>query len=245
VTSSGAAGPGPDRTPSGRGLRHVWEEWRANPLDRFGVVLAFVVATIVVSALVDVGSSWRQSLIVTATSASALLAAVRAVGLRRVAKRGVALFVALLLLVNGVLALMETAGRVGTPPTHQAGLLWLALVLMVPVLVIRRIFAHTVVAMRTVIGAVTAYLQIAVGYSVMFQAIDAWTAVPFFGQPEPSTAYMYVSLTTISTLGLGDLSPHGSLARLALSSEAVLGQVFLVTVVAVVVSRFAEAHRRA
>ncbi len=50
---------------------------------------------------------------------------------------------------------------------------------------------------------------------------------------------MYVRLTSISTLGIGDIVPTTQTARLLLSSEAVLGQVFLVTVVAIAVSRFA------
>ena len=234
---------GPGRRRSGRGPREVWHEWRTDPVDRFGVLLLTVVATIVVSALVDVSGSWRGSLAVSATSGLAVLAAARAVGLRPRFQRFAAVLVAGVLVFNLVLAVLEVAWDVTPPAQHHIGLLWLAVLLVVPVLVIRRIFVHSVVAMRTVIGAISAYLQIAVAYSVLFQAIDGWSSTPFFGTPQPSTAYMYVSLTTISTLGIGDLAPFGPVARLALSSESVLGQVFLVTVVAVVVTRFAESRR--
>jgi voltage-gated potassium channel Kch len=54
---------------------------------------------------------------------------------------------------------------------------------------------------------------------------------------------MYVSLTTISTLGIGDIVPATQTARLLVSAEAVLGQIFLVTVVAIVVARFAGERR--
>ncbi len=208
------------------------------------MVLVFVVATIVVSALVEVQSSWQDGLIVTATSGAAVVATTRAVGLRPGWRRGALALVLAVVATAAVLTVLELVGVSHPVSIHTFGAGWLILVLVVPVLVIRRIFAHQVVAMRTVIGAITAYLQIAVAYSVLFQFVDEWTATPFFGTEEPSTAYMYVSLSTIATLGLGDLAPVGEVPRLVLVSEAVLGQVFLVTVVAVVVSRFAEQHRR-
>jgi hypothetical protein len=213
-------------------------------VDRFGVVLLFVVATIVVSALVEVPSSRGGSLLVTVTSGAALITATRAVGLHPGWRRATVVVVLALVVGNAVLASLRALGVGGVDRVEPVGLLWVLLILVLPILVIRRIFAHRVVAIRTVIGAVTAYLQIAVAYSVVFRFVDLWTATPFFGTEQPSTAYMYVSLTTISTLGIGDLAPVGDLPRLVLASEAVLGQVFLVTVVAVVVSRFAEQHRR-
>ena len=50
---------------------------------------------------------------------------------------------------------------------------------------------------------------------------------------------MYFSLVTISTVGYGDYTAAHDLGRMAAGSEAVLGQVFLVTFVALIVSRFA------
>ncbi len=229
---------------SRRPLGQVWRDWHRDPVDRFGIVLVFVVLTIVVSGLVEVGESWGSSLTVTATSGAALVAAARAVGLRPGWRRTALGVVVAVLVVNGILALLEAIGAEVPARVQTVGVMWLVLVLVVPLLVIRRILAHRVVVMPTLMGAVAAYLQIAVAYAVLFRAIDAWSQSWFFGVPEPSTAYMYVSLTTIATLGLGDLAPVGSLPRLVLASEAVLGQVFLVTVVALVVSRFADSHRR-
>ncbi len=238
-----SAGSGPGRTTSGRGLRDVWRAWHRDPVDRFGIVLVFVLLTIVVSALVEVGDSWASGLLVTVTSGAAIIAATRAVGLRPGWRRAALGVVLVVVGINVLLALLERLGVEALSPVDGVGVLWLLLVLVVPVLVIRRILAHGAVVMATLMGAVAAYLQIAVAYSVLFRAVDGWTATPFFGAVEPSTAYMYVSLTTIATLGLGDLAPVGSLPRLVLASEAVLGQVFLVTVVALVVSRFADARR--
>jgi hypothetical protein len=225
-----------------RTLREMVIAWHRDPVDRFGVVLFFVVGTIVVSSLVEIGASWRSSLLVTVISGAALIATGRAVGMRHGHRRVLVVGVVVVLAANVLFASLEALDLVTQGQQDSGGLVWLLLVLVAPVLVIQRIFAHRVVAMRTVLGAVTAYLQIAIAYAVAFQAVDAWSAQPFFGSEEPSTTYMYASLTTIATLGLGDVAPVGNLPRLVLASESVLGQVFLVTVVAVVVSRFAESH---
>ena len=113
-----------------------------------------------------------------------------------------------------------------------------------PVIVIRRIAQHTVVGGRTVLGAITAYLQIGVAYAALYQAVGVWRPVPPFGTPQPSSAYMYLSMTTMSTLGIGDIAPTTQVSRLLVSSEAVLGQVFLVTIVAIVVSQFAGGRKK-
>lgn len=223
----------------------VWRDWRADPVDRFGVVLFFVVATIVVSALVDVEGSYGDSFFIHLMNGAALLTAARATGMRRRGRRLVTVIVLVAIAVLGVLSLAELVlGEAGIGPVdpREADPLWLALVLAVPVIVIRRISQHTVVGGRTVLGAVTAYLQIGVAYAALFQATAVWSARPPFGTPQPSSAYTYLSLTTMSTLGIGDIVPTTQLSRLLVSSEAVLGQVFLVTIVAIVVSRFAGAR---
>ncbi len=56
---------------------------------------------------------------------------------------------------------------------------------------------------------------------------------------------MYFSLITISTVGFGDFASVTDLGRMASASEAVIGQVFLVTFVALIVSRFAAGMPRA
>ncbi len=93
---------------------------------------------------------------------------------------------------------------------------------------------------QTVMGAIAAYLQIAIAYASLFQFVDVVGPNPFFGDDVSSTTYTYVSLQTISTLGVGDLTAASDLGRLLVVSEAVVGQVYLVTFVAMIVSRFAS-----
>lgn len=227
--------------------RRAWREWRADPVDRFGVVLFFVVATIVVSSLINVGASYGDSLLAHTMSGAALVAAARATGMRRRGRRVVTVVVLVALGTLVLLSLAEVvlgAGEVGPVAPEQADPVWLALVIAVPIIVIRRISQHTVVGGRTVLGAVTAYLQIGVAYAALFQAVDAWSTVPPFGEPQASSSFTYLSLTTMSTLGIGDIVPTTEVSRLLVSSEAVLGQVFLVTIVAIVVSQFAGGRQK-
>jgi hypothetical protein len=223
----------------------IWREWRADPVDRFGVVLFFVIATIVVSSLVNTGTSYGDSLLAHTMSGLALVAAARATGMRRRARRVVT---AVVLVAVGLLAFLSFAdavlGKVGPVSPEQADPLWVVLVIVVPVIVIRRIAQHTVVGGRTVLGAITAYLQIGVAYAALYQAVGVWSSVPPFGTPQESSAYMYLSMTTMSTLGIGDIAPTTEVSRLLVSSEAVLGQVFLVTIVAIVVSQFAGTRKK-
>jgi hypothetical protein len=223
----------------------VWHDWRADPIDRFGVVLFFVIATIVVSSLVNTGTSYGDSLLAHTMSGLALVAAARATGMRRRARRVVTVVVVLAVAVLAALSLADAVlGEAGPLSPAQADPLWLLLVVIVPIIVIRRIAQHTVVGGRTVLGAITAYLQIGVAYSALYQAVGVWSSEPPFGTPQESSAYMYLSMTTMSTLGIGDIAPTTEVSRLLVSSEAVLGQVFLVTIVAIVVSQFAGTRRK-
>lgn len=115
------------------------------------------------------------------------------------------------------------------------GLLWLLLVAATPLIVMRRIAQHEVVTTETVLGALCAYLLIALAFSYAFLALDSPSNL-FFGTAEPTTAFPYFSLVTITTLGYGDLNPVTELGRILSGSEAVMGSVFLVIGVARLVS---------
>jgi hypothetical protein len=69
---------------------------------------------------------------------------------------------------------------------------------------------------------------------------NAWgvLAEHLFGSPEPSTSFMYFSLTTLSTTGLGDPAPVSPSASLLTGAEAIIGQVHLVTFVAMIVALY-------
>lgn len=210
-------------------------------LDRFGLVRVLVLATIVSQALLDVANSSSWLVVTHALSGAALLVAVRAAGVSRRLRRAADTLVAVVVVANlvgfFVVRIFAQDGAVtGNGP--QPELLWLIAAALVPVVVARRLWLHEVVNLQTVLGAVAAYLQIAVAYALAFQAVDALGGEPFFGSAVPTTSYMYISSQTITTLGYGDLVTVSEFGRLLAVSEAVVGQVFLVTFVAMIVARF-------
>jgi voltage-gated potassium channel Kch len=69
---------------------------------------------------------------------------------------------------------------------------------------------------------------------------------PFFVQTrDPTTAdYLYFSFITLTTVGYGDYTAAGGFGRAAASVEALLGQIYLVTVVATIVSGMVNRRTR-
>ena len=233
-----------DRMPgSGRARRGSAEPVPAL-LDRFGLVLVLVVATVIVQSLIDVTGSILAATLTHAISGAALAVAVRAAGVTRRWRRATDVFVVTVLIGNVVLLTVATVGDVEGPWALRPQTLWLVAAVLVPAVVARRVLEHHGVTLGTVMGAVAAYLQIAVAYSCVFASLDALTSTPVFGSPVPTPTYTYASLATITTLGYGDVVPVTDLGRLLVMSEAVLGQVFLVTFVALIVNRFAAQQRR-
>lgn len=105
------------------------------------------------------------------------------------------------------------------------------------VMVLRRIAGHDQVTLSTVLGAVLAYTLLAFLFSSLYHAIDILSTEPFFAQGKaPEADYLYFSFVTLTTLGYGDLSPALEIGKRLIVLEALLGEVFLVVLVARMVS---------
>jgi hypothetical protein len=215
-------------------------------LDRFGLVLIFTVVAIICLALIDLepdrpGTATR--VVSGATSilvASALLVALRASGL---AKRWQHLADALILI--GILFLIATLTlaeivheKLPDRITTGAPVIIVLLAVLTPLSVIRRLLQHRTVTISTLIGAVSVYMLIPVAYYYLYIALNRDFG-DFFGTRQPTQSFMYFSLTTVTTTGYGDLTAQSSLGRLFANSESVIGQLYLVTVVAMIVGLMA------
>ena len=56
---------------------------------------------------------------------------------------------------------------------------------------------------------------------------------------------MYFSFVTIATLGYGDLTPHGDLGQMLAATEAIIGQLYLVSAVALLIGNLGRTRTEA
>ncbi len=125
-----------------------------------------------------------------------------------------------------------------------ADIAMIGLMLFVIGIFLARILRHQVVTMATVSGALAVYLLLGVTWAILFGVVETIQPCSFNGiecvlgtaMTEPSgdaqAALFYHSFVTLSTLGYGDISPATEVARTAASLEAVVGQLYLVVLVA-------------
>ncbi|MGI9586577.1 MAG: potassium channel family protein [Acidimicrobiia bacterium] len=213
-------------------------------LDRFGLLLVLSAAAVSVGSLVDLNEPTADLgneigwILASSLTAATLMVAARASG---VGKRWTRIVDVVAVLAVVVAVGMSFAARLPEDSRFfvsagRPSLVLVCVTVVSPVVVTRRLFLHKVITKQTLYGAVAAFLLTALGFSYAFQSISNLGGTPFFGQPEPTTSFMYFSVVTITTLGYGDLAPVGNFGRYLATAEAVIGQIFLVTVVARIVS---------
>ncbi|MCU0972046.1 MAG: ion channel [Gammaproteobacteria bacterium] len=216
-------------------------------LDRFGLVLFLTILAIAALALIDLSAptgdlaaglaSIATSMLVGVT----LLLAMRASGMRlkwrRVADVLVVIVLAFIVsgVVYGLVADAELFTRQATRPVTL-----LVLAALAPLVVVRRLLQHRTVTRGTLFGAISAFLLLPIAFYYAFLTIDGMQGSAFFGSVQPTTSFMYFSLSTITTVGYGDLTAVTPFARLVATAEAVSGQVYLVTFVAMLVGLRAQ-----
>ena len=99
---------------------------------------------------------------------------------------------------------------------------------------IRRVLEHRRVTHETVLGALCAYVLLGLLFAFLYLAIEGLGDGSFFAQPGPhqQSEYLYFSFVSLTTLGFGDLSPSVGLPQALTVLEALCGSIFLVTLVA-------------
>lgn len=205
--------------------------------DRYELVFLMLVSTFVLTAF---GLQERGRLPVLLLYAAALVLALRSSRLS--GPIASALRVVLAVGTIGVGVAVAAA-----PGDLTEGILssWIALVLATTiVVVVLRILRHRVVTGQTIFGALSAYLMIGFFFSAVFTAIDRLGSESFFagGQSANSATIQYFSFVTLSTTGYGDYTAAGEAGRSMAVLEALLGQIFLVTLVARLVALFGTAR---
>jgi hypothetical protein len=214
--------------------------WRTGTA-RYGLLLATAFASVAVQGIVS--PSGVQQVVVTGLAGAILLLAVRAaeLGGRLVAVASVVAGIALVLST-----VHETVGGVGDGATR---LMNAALVgLGPPVIalgVIHDLRAFGRVRLQAVLGVLALYLLLGMLFAFVYGAIDLLGDATFFEGAEEATVSdcLYFSFTTLTTVGYGDFTAASDLGRTLAIFEALLGQIYLVTVVSLIVSNLGRPAR--
>jgi voltage-gated potassium channel len=133
-------------------------------------------------------------------------------------------------LIAPVVLLVNSREVVGLTYLLPAALLVTA---TLPVTLVR-VLRHKRVTYETVLGALCTYVLLGLLFAFAYLALDLVRDAHFFAQPgtHEASEYLYFSFVTITTLGFGDLSPAVGLPQALTALEALLGSIFLVTLVA-------------
>lgn len=198
--------------------------------DEFGVVLFLILITIVVFAAVE---GPLGKLVSVALSGGTLLFVLHTAQAHRRTFRLAAVVV--------TVAVLSAAGALlfaDTRATSAAGLVGLLLAVLAPLVILRRIVVSPRITFRLVLGALSIYLLLGLAYAYLFPLVGALTGTAFFVQTTaPASAeYVYFSYTTLATVGYGDFTAATSLGRILSVSEALVGQLYLVSAVALLVA---------
>jgi hypothetical protein len=121
-------------------------------------------------------------------------------------------------------------------------------------MVLRHLFERRAVRIDDILGTLCGYLLAAMAWANLYAALSLRTADAFYvqgGLPnlslwhEREALFLYFSLSTITTIGYGDVTAIAPLARGAAMIEGIFGQFYIAVVVAQLVgSKLAEAGAR-
>ncbi len=208
-----------------------WTEPAERIANAFGLVLVLVLVTYVLASVTPY-HGWTAVPIAALTCASATLALATA-GIAHRFVRWAGRLSALAVLLAAIAAASDDA-----PPLALSALLQTALLAAAAFAVLRAVISEAEVGFRTILGAISVYLIFALLFTSLYVGLDRLQPGPLFGSSAHlgTGDYLFFSLTTLTTTGYGNLVPAGQPGKMFAGLEMLLGQIFLVTMIAGLVS---------
>jgi hypothetical protein len=209
---------------------------------RFGLVLGLILVTIAFSLAAPEGDG--AHFVAVTLQAAVLVAAVIASR----AHRAVILLsvVAAVLGIAGSAAAIFGSGQFGNSSAAVVALLYVSLTPPAIVTGLLKQFREAgTVTLQTMFGVLCLYLLLGLLFAVAYATIDELSSAQFFNTgAHGRDDFLYFSYTTLTTVGYGDLVAVTNLGRSLAITEALLGQLYLVTVVAVIISNLRPGRSR-
>jgi hypothetical protein len=212
-----------------RALRRLLRSFRST--DSYGLVLLMIIATYILA--VTLSARWTGSVVLFVQIATVRLALHTSH-----ARRG-------LLAVSNVVLVVAAAGAVANLFfEHEGGFRSFVFItssilyVVAPISIVRHIGYRRQVDQETMLGALAAYLLIGMAFAFTYRFLGSVEDSPFFGDNGEGTMSqdLFFSFITLTTTGYGDLVPADNPGQSLAVLEALLGQLFLVTAVAKIVT---------
>jgi Ion channel len=218
----------------------TWRERLAGP-DRYGVLLLLILITFVTSVVLR-DSEWQR------------LAAVGMVGLMLLvalrtsqAPKRLQWFAlgAVPLIVVGTAAAAAAGGDDAADIRIAMSALTTVLLLAVLFAIVHRLSTHLIIAWPTILGALCIYLVFGMVFASAYAFAGHLQDGALFVDQQGFTSAdtLYFSIVTLTTAGYGDLTMRADVTRMMSAMEALLGQIYLITAVALLIGNFGRARR--
>ncbi|HET9602417.1 MAG TPA: ion channel [Acidimicrobiales bacterium] len=119
-----------------------------------------------------------------------------------------------------------------------------ALLSILVVAIIGGFIRHVRVTLQTVLAVICVYVLFGLIFALLAFGISGVDGDQFFVQTDdpPLADFLYFSFVVLTTLGFGDLTPATYSGKAMVSFQALLGQIFLVTVVSRLVSLYGSSR---
>jgi Ion channel len=207
--------------------------------QRFGVLLLALGATFFFYGVAEPGDLQRA--LGPVLVGSALLLALYAA---EVPARWQRVAIALVAAIVAAVIIASLEGKGSTTAGIAAIANGLLIALAPPSVVIgvyRNLRSAGTVTLTVVAGVLCLYLLLGLLFAFVYVAVQNLGGAPFFanGSAAISPRSIYFSFVTMTTVGYGDYTARTNLGHTLAVSEALIGQIYLVTVVAAIISRLA------
>jgi hypothetical protein len=205
--------------------------------ERYGLLLFALVTAFAIQGVANPGPV--EQIVVTALLAVTLLLSLWAADVRPSIIR-----------VAAVVAALTVAGSVvdtlaGSAESGAYRLANMLLVVLAPPAIVVGVFrslrSRKRVTVEAVFGVLCLYILLGMFFGFLYGAISRAEGGDFFagGQSASVAHCLYFSFTTLTTVGYGDFTAGSNLGHTLSVSEALIGQIYLVTVVSVIVGNLA------
>jgi hypothetical protein len=208
-----------------------WVQRAERVRDAFGLVLLLVLITYVLGSLLT-NRGWSAVILCVATSATSIVALTSAHARPRLVRA--AIWLAGLTVLLAVIAAASGADIW----LNLASLVQVCLLAVAMGAVLARVVTTAEVNLRTILGAISVYTVLGILFSFVYNGVARLQNGSFFENHPVSHHgdFLFFSYTTLTTTGYGNLVPAGQPGRMIAGLEMMFGQIFLVTLVAGLVS---------